>query len=160
MSITTQRRVSTDLYRHIEESGYLTGWRWIVFNYIWQRHQAGQGTTSTEARRDLPHKENSTISARFTDLERMKAIKVVGTKLDPVDGRIEVCVYEPTYQMPIALPKKRQFWIIRVVDDYVVYVTEKKARADYALHKNDEGADVDSELISVMERYFKKKPKP
>ena len=145
--MSIQRQVSNNVYNAIQKSGMLKRWRWKIFDYVWQRGRA----TSTEAMRDLPHGNDSTISARFTDLEQMRAIHVVGTVLDPVNGRVEVSLYEPTYQMPIPLPPKRRFWIVKSPGKVGSgFSGEKQAKEELA-------KEPQAELIPVIERMSRKK---
>lgn len=94
------RRISNAVYSDIIATGLVKRKRRLVFDYIVQHGPV----TISQALAALPHKRDSTINARFSELCRMGLIEIVAEVDDP-EGTQKVALWAATGRMPIALPK-------------------------------------------------------
>lgn len=91
-------------YEKAVESGLVHGRRMEVFADIC-RH--GPSTQLESWRRVAPNSNSGAVTTRFSELERMQLIMVVGSRKDEFTG-MENSVYYVTGKDPVALPKKNE----------------------------------------------------
>lgn len=83
-------------------------------------------TTISQALAGIPHKRDSTINARFSELVDMDLIEIVDTIPDP-EGTHEVSLYYLTGRMPVKLEKDNGQFCLRL-ENYGVSVVFDSTR--------------------------------
>jgi DNA-binding transcriptional ArsR family regulator len=144
----TTRKISNTVWYKIVASGLVTGMRLEVLRYVYEKGPC----TISQALRDIPHKRDSTVNARFSELRRMKLIEEVRTVKDPC-GTHEVALWDLTGDLPKELPKPRKFHVLKAPGRIgLAYTKLGQARQEYRLQKPDSPA---TELIEVVEKLKK-----
>ncbi len=89
---------SLAVYRELSQTNFFDTKRGQVFRFILEKGEC----TISQAIQAIPSKRDSSINARFSELERMDLIEVVRYGKDPL-GQFEVSFYRPTGRQPIKL---------------------------------------------------------
>lgn len=127
------RKISDAIFRAITATGFITGARWKVFLYIWNNGPC----TQTQAKRDLMEardKTTSTITTRFSELESMGVIEIVGKVLDPVRANYYISLWDISGRLPVKFvdPKIRYTdFVVRTADRTHTFKTSEKAMQFY-----------------------------
>jgi len=142
------RDTTREAYEKIKGLGILSKRKQEVYDYVFYN----PGCTMNEAWRGIcPHLANGGITTRFSELERMGAIRSVGRAKDQ-NSNFSGTTWEVTGEIPEKIQKKqaRGYWILLdnalwfSAGTHQVFLTEEDARIKLA---ENEGL----ELVQVKE---------
>ena len=111
MSRAVTRQISNATWQAILATDLVGGTRLEVLEFIYTN---GPSTIS-QALAAIPHKRDSTVNARFSELVDMDLIEIIDTISDP-EGTHEVSLYYLTGRMPVKLEKDTGFSCLRLKD--------------------------------------------
>jgi hypothetical protein len=146
------RNVSDEIYRAVELSGLLGGFRKKVYDFIWANGPVTISQTLQEI--EIGTAQSGTISTRFSELRRMDAIEIVAVVKDPIGGRHHITLYDVTGRVPKPLPKPNPrtfFGVSALSSGDAGYIFRFKANADKKLIELQQRYD-DAELIVLKEQ--------
>ncbi|MEJ7644312.1 MAG: hypothetical protein WKF87_06935 [Chryseolinea sp.] len=98
------RQTSLATYHEIVASGLLSKRRLEVYDVLFHHGPMSANDLIRRIIRDHPYANQTGWNARFSELQRMGAIKEVGTKKDEVSGH-ECIVWDVTHTLPVKIEK-------------------------------------------------------
>jgi len=98
--MNTVPATSLAVYQELSKTNFFNTKRGEVFEFIMRKGEC----TISQAIEAIESKRDSSINARFSELERMDLIEVFKYAQDPL-GSFEVSFYRPTGRLPLKLKK-------------------------------------------------------
>lgn len=113
------RQTSIDTYNEIKNSGLLSKRRMEVYDVLFHHGPMTANDLVRHNKLHHPYANQTGWNARFSELERMKAIKEVGLKKDDVSGN-ECIVWDVTDEIPIKLEKSNKGELKKELIDKII----------------------------------------